>query len=108
MDTAESVLVPEEDVSCISSIADFDMPNYFFHVRDDHGVLIEDRVGLNLPDLGFALDECRKTIQTVLREEEWQDILDADRRFEIVDRRGRVVLTVPFSEFESLTELSCH
>jgi hypothetical protein len=76
------------------------MPNYFFHVRD-HGLLIEDRVGLNLPDLGFVLGECRNMIQGVLHEEEWQDILDADRKFEIVDRRGRVVLTVPFNELDS-------
>ena len=79
------------------------MPNYFFHVRD-HGELIEDRVGLKLPDLGFVLGECCNMIQGVLREEEWEDVLDADRKFESVDRRGRVVLTVPFSEFERAAE----
>ena len=77
------------------------MPNYYFHVRD-HGELIEDRVGLKLPDLGFVLGECRNMIQGVLREEEFEDVLDANRKFEIVDERGRVVLTVPFTTISAM------
>ena len=79
------------------------MPSYFFHVRD-HGELIEDATGLDLPDLRFVLGECRNIVQGVLCEQEWRDTLDADRIFEIVDGRGRVVLVVPFSEFERVAE----
>jgi hypothetical protein len=84
---------------------EFGMPTYFFHVRD-RGELIEDREGLELPNLRFVLGECRRIVQAVLSEEEWRDTLDTERQFEIVDGGGRLLLAVPFSEFEKAAERS--
>jgi hypothetical protein len=71
------------------------MPKYFFHVRD-HGELVRDPDGLDLPALDAVAEECRNMVREVLGEEEWRDELTADRAFEIVDELGRVVLIVPF------------
>ena len=71
------------------------MPKYFFHVRH-HAGLIEDRDGLELPDLEAVIEECRRIVREVLDEEQWRDDLAADRKFEIVDELGRVAFTIPF------------
>jgi hypothetical protein len=60
------------------------------------GELIEDREGLELPDLLPALQECRRMVGEILDEEQWWDEPTLGRQFEIVDELGRVVFIIPF------------
>ncbi len=71
------------------------MPTYYFHVRDN-GVLIKDSVGVEVDDLSAAGDQCRQLILSVLREEQTDKELLANREFQVEDERGRTVLIVPF------------
>jgi hypothetical protein len=79
------------------------MPSYYFHIRD-HGELVLDPDGLELPDIASARDECRKIVRAVLDEEKWPGEVETDRQFEIVDELGHAVLVVPFKEIEAMTE----
>jgi hypothetical protein len=69
------------------------MPAYYFHVRD-HGTLIRDPDGIDLPDLKGVRDEIRKSVLSVLQEEHAD--VSPDREFQIEDASGRIVLVVPF------------
>jgi hypothetical protein len=80
------------------------MPSYYFHIRDK-GELVLDPDGLELPDIASARDACRKIVRAVLDEQKWQDEVETDRQFEIVDELGRTVLVVPFREIETSTQL---
>ena len=70
------------------------MPAYYFHVRN-HGTLIRDPDGIDLPDLKGVRDEIRKSVLSVLQEEYAAEV-SADREFQIEDAFGRIVLVVPF------------
>ena len=73
------------------------MSRYFFNIRHDAGTFL-DRDGLELPDLAASREECRRIVQAVLGEAEFQDRLLPAYRIEIVDEAGETVLVVPFHE----------
>jgi hypothetical protein len=76
------------------------MARYYFHVRDG-GETIEDPDGIELSGLEAASAECRRIIEEVLGEEAFREQVGVgDRKFEVVDALGRLVLTVPFSEYD--------
>ncbi|WP_262266006.1 DUF6894 family protein [Microvirga yunnanensis] len=73
------------------------MTRYYFHLRTAQG-LSPDELGLDLPDVETAYLEAFTTAQ-----EMWPDLLrrreDPTRyTFEIADRFGQVVQTLPFAE----------
>ena len=70
------------------------MPVYYFHVWDN-GELVPDPDGLELPDLDSVREEVRKSILSVLREDQ-MDTLSFNREFRIADARGQTVMVVQF------------
>jgi hypothetical protein len=70
------------------------MPAFYFHVRD-HGTLIRDPDGVDLPDLNGVRTVIRKSVLSILQEERVADV-SPDREFQIEDTSGRIVLVVPF------------
>ena len=70
------------------------MSAYYFHVRD-HETLIRDPDGIDLPDLKSVRNEIRKSVLSVLQEEQAADV-SPDLEFQIEDASGRIVLVVPF------------
>jgi hypothetical protein len=73
------------------------MPRYFFHIRD-HGRMIEDEEGIDLPDMETAKDECQRAIRAVLDDDEWRENVSPNAELHVVDELGRTVLIVPFSD----------
>ena len=71
--------------------------HYYFHIRDDR-LLVEDRVGIEIPVQTGLEDDLRRAARTVLAEAEWESELRADRRIEVIDETGALILTVPFRE----------
>ena len=71
------------------------MPAYYFHVRD-HGVLLRDPNGLELPNLEAAREELKRLVLSVLREEQFEGQLSVHREFQVEDEAGSVVLLIPF------------
>jgi hypothetical protein len=43
------------------------MPRYFFDIQDSEGTFLDD-VGMDLPDMGAAIREARKTLADMLRD----------------------------------------
>ena len=70
------------------------MPAYYFHIRDNG--TFRDPDGLELPDLDAARAECKNLILSILREEQTDEQLLANKQFQIEDDTGRTVLMVPF------------
>jgi len=81
------------------------MPAYYFHVRD-HGTLIRDSDGIDLPDLKGVRDEIRKSVLSVLQEVHAGDV-SRDREFQIEDAFGRIVLVVPFRLAHAPAAVAC-
>ena len=81
------------------------MPAYYFHVRD-HGTLIRDPDGIDLPDLKGVRDEIRKSVLSVLQDEQAADV-SPDLEFQIEDASGRIVLVVPFRLAQAPVAVAC-
>ena len=81
------------------------MPAYYFHVRN-HGTLIRDPDGIDLPDLKGVREEIRKSVLSVLQDEQAADV-SPDREFQIEDASGRIVLVVPFRLAHAPAALAC-
>lgn len=73
------------------------MPLYYFHMLNRIG-FVEDEEGMDLPDLETARAEAMDNIRSVLAEDARKGCLDLRGRIDIVDERGEIVLTLPFSE----------
>ncbi len=69
------------------------MPRYFFHLRGDD-LLVEDMEGMDLPNLGAALQEVERVKQEIASEGAGADGL----AFEVATREGRMLLKVPVDE----------
>jgi hypothetical protein len=63
---------------------------YHFHIRD-HGTLIRDEEGSELPDLAAAQAEARASSQDLMIEELKCGINSPDRSIEITDADGRLL-----------------
>jgi hypothetical protein len=75
------------------------MPRYFFHIYE-HDVRVEcDAVGIDLPS-AFSHDDCARIIGDILKEAEWQELLQGGREFRIVDETGRPICSVSFAKPE--------
>ena len=72
------------------------MPTYYFHIRDQPGVLLRDPDGIELPDLDALRDECRRLIISVIQEEQMTEEFSVNREFQVEDERGRTILAMPF------------
>lgn len=73
------------------------MPLYFFHLRTEQGLQVDD-LGTSFPDLDAAyLDVCR-TIPNMVSDLLAEGLDPVRCGFEIVDREGQVLLQVPFLE----------
>ena len=66
---------------------------YFFHIRDDLGV-VEDSDGIELPDLAALLMEVFRSANELAQAASTHRSM----RFEIVDAKGRIVLVAPVQE----------
>ena len=71
------------------------MSRYFFHLYTE-GSVEQDMVGVEFPSLEAAIEDAQRARREYLRDEE----IEAPRaqrhcRFEITDKDGRVVATVP-------------
>ena len=66
------------------------MKLYFFHIRDDYGV-VENPDGVELPDLAALLAEVIRSVNELSREASTHPSM----RFEIADANGRTVLIAP-------------
>ena len=69
------------------------MSIYYFHIRDDFGV-VEDTDGIDLPDLTAVLMEVIRSAHELCRE----GAVHRSMRFEIADASGRTVLVAPIQE----------
>jgi hypothetical protein len=74
------------------------MPRFFFDLRDEHGSLEEDDVGIELPDFETAYLEAHRTAIDIWAEACREGCNPGRCRFEIRDVLGRVVLDLPFTE----------
>ena len=74
------------------------MARYFFHYQYADEKLLEDRVGIELPDLEAVEEEARSVAIEILSEELLEEgaSLTEPRCLEIEDEDGAVVLYVPF------------
>lgn len=66
---------------------------YYFHIRDDFGV-VEDTDGIELADMAALLAEVVRSANELSREA----ATHRGMRFEIADAAGRTVLVVPVQE----------
>jgi hypothetical protein len=66
------------------------MPLYFFHLRGDD-LLVEDREGMDLPNLRAALQE----VARAKRELASDGTCPCGLSFEVATREGRVLVKVP-------------
>jgi hypothetical protein len=74
------------------------MPRFFFDLRDQHGVLEEDDVSIDLPDFETAYLEAHGTAIDMWAEACRDGCNPSHARFEVRDVLGRVVLDLPFTE----------
>ena len=74
------------------------MPHYFFNVRHD-GREARDPEGMSLPHLDFARHEATEGVRDFAADcMRFGAPLDLDGRIEIVDERGKLLLTVAFRD----------
>ena len=73
------------------------MPHYFFHIRDNDEMIIDD-LGLELPDLGMAVTEARKGISSMLADAELQGDDISGQVMEVTDSAGAVLTEISFRE----------
>ena len=73
------------------------MTHYFFHIcsRTEH---IKDLEGGDFDTLHAALTEARLAAREMLAEDVRKGQIDETRLFEIVDERGQLVASMPFSD----------
>ncbi len=69
------------------------MPRYFFHIRDQHHLHVDEE-GIELPDLHAVLEEALRTERELSDEPDGPYGLE----FEITDSSGKTVLKVPIRE----------
>ena len=73
---------------------------YYFHIRDDFGV-VEDADGIELPDMAALLTEVIRSASELSREAPSH----RGMRFEIADASGRTVLVAPVQESQASWDL---
>ena len=66
------------------------MSVHYFHIRDERG-LIEDKEGIELPDLHAAFQETLRSVREFTRDTS----PPTSMQIEIADEAGRIVLKVP-------------
>ena len=66
------------------------METYYFHIRDNFG-LLEDTDGVELPDMAALLAEVIRSVNELSRDVSPH----RNMRFEIADSNGRTVLVAP-------------
>lgn len=73
------------------------MPQYFFHIRDDD-VLLVDELGLELSSFDDAVVEARRGVASMLADAalDGDDVLG--QVMEITDSAGAVVVAIPFRD----------
>ncbi len=70
------------------------MPRYFFHLRHQDDLLVEDHEGMDLPDLNAALEEALRVDRDLAIDPAGVYGLE----FEITDTSGKTLLKVPVQE----------
>ncbi len=78
------------------------MPRYFFHLRHQDDLLVEDHEGMDLPDLQAALDEALRADRELSTDPAGVYGLE----FEITDSSGKTLLKVPVQERRRSRSLS--
>jgi hypothetical protein len=73
------------------------MCTYYFHVRDEIG-LVQDQDGIDLPDLRTAAAEAMRSAREYVADG-CSALTNAS--FEIADDSGRIVLSVPIQEIHA-------
>jgi hypothetical protein len=73
------------------------MPIYYFHIHDADEV-VHDEEGSDHPDIESARAEAIQSAREIIANDAKGGRLNLDRRFEVKNRRGAVVVVVPFRE----------
>ncbi len=73
------------------------MPRYFFHVRENEGI-VEDEEGLDFPDLGAARADALEAAREIMVAHIRKGLDVSHWYFEIADGSGWPVMAVRFSE----------
>jgi hypothetical protein len=74
------------------------MTRYYFHQRRQDGARIMDEDGAEFSDLDAALAEALTSARELMSETVLHGFIELNRAFEISDREGHVLLTVPLSD----------
>ena len=73
------------------------MPHYHFNIDNSIGFLADEE-GRELSGLDEARAEALKGARSIIAEEVLQGRVDLRGRLEVVDRSGKVLMTIAFSE----------
>lgn len=73
------------------------MPHYFFYVRTAHSTLINDNHGVNLPDIGVALEEAGRAAKALSEDAALNGYEATGSYFEIVSLDGRERIIMPIA-----------
>ncbi|KQX98733.1 hypothetical protein ASE23_24125 [Rhizobium sp. Root73] len=73
------------------------MVQFYFNLRD--GEYIEkDTIGIELPDLDTAIQQGRLAVHDLMQEQIATGLPIGDEAFEVCDRYGKVLFSLPFKE----------
>jgi hypothetical protein len=79
------------------------MPTYYFNVRDGVPV-IQDRVGMNLPDLAAAIEHARKEAVLVVSGPRSQPDLLKDLKIQVCDENGNMLESVDLPDLREFAK----
>lgn len=71
------------------------MPRFFFNVHDGDEI-IRDHEGVDVPALDDAIEEARQAARDLLAERVKHGAAIDSQAFEVLDDKGKAVLTLPF------------
>ena len=73
------------------------MARYYFHIHDSHG-LVPDDEGRELPDLETVRGQALRGARSIISDDVMQGYIDMERRIEVTDDAGALVLAISFDE----------
>lgn len=73
------------------------MARFYFHLADDDGCILDD-AGIDLSGAEAAKQEAVKGARSIMAHDALSGELDLTGRIEVIDERGKHVLTLPFAQ----------
>ncbi|RYE51808.1 MAG: hypothetical protein EOP21_00360, partial [Hyphomicrobiales bacterium] len=74
------------------------MQRFYFHIRDDSWLFVEDTEGSLFPDLNAAIAEALVSARWILNDDIRVGKIKPDREFEITDDKGNILKKVVFKD----------